>query len=294
MNTVAGIKSKFEVDARCMDCMFQSFERLMERFPLNSSDRQLFFQKYNHTIARGGGMTMPEIHRELNREFCRLSAVKDPYFAEKVKSNSITMQLYDELQMQVVKSSDPFDMALRLSIAGNIMDYGPGVEFDIHKTIRQVLESDFAINHSAELKKRIREAKRILYIGDNAGEIVFDKLFMETIRHDRITYAVRGSAVLNDVTVADADQVEIGSVATVISNGYDASSTVLDACSPEFLKVYHDADVIISKGQGNLEGLISQNDPRIFFLLMVKCDVVAELLEVSKGSFVVYNSCSMR
>lgn len=288
-NTAVVIKRKFEVDGRCMDCMFRTFERLMDKFQVNNVDRQTFFQFYNETMAQGAGLTMPQIHRELNNEFCKLTGVKDPFSEEKLKSNLITMQLYDELRTQVIKSHDPFNMALRLSIAGNIMDYGPNATFDIHQTIQQVLESDFAIDHATELKQRIKSAKKVLYLGDNAGEIVFDKLFIEMIMHHHLTYAVRGSAVLNDVTMQDAEQVEMDLVADVISNGYDASSTVLSECSPEFMNVYRSADVIISKGQGNLEGLIDEDDPRLFFLLMVKCEVIAELLDVPKGSFVVYN-----
>jgi hypothetical protein len=169
------------------------------------------------------------------------------------------------------------------------MDYGANQVFDVHKTITKVLSSDFAIDHSIILKQRIKEAKRILYLGDNAGEIVFDKLFIETIMHPDLVFAVKDAPVLNDVTIQDAKEVGMYEVADVISNGYDASSTLLEKCSKEFLDVYRSADLIISKGQGNLEGLIDEKDPRIFFLFMVKCDVIAERVGVEKGSFVVYN-----
>jgi damage-control phosphatase, subfamily I len=290
-NTTAHIKRRFEVDDRCRDCLSRTYERLMEKFQVSKVNRELFFQFYNEKFASGSCFNLPQIHRELNREFCRLTGVDDPYAVEKLKSNLITLGLYNDLRSQVIKSCDSFDMALRLSIAGNIMDYGASAAFDIHQTIKHVLESDFAIDHSKELKQRIVSAKKVLYLGDNAGEIVFDKLFIEIIMHNHLTFAVRGSAVLNDVTMHDAEQVEMELVADVISNGYDASSTILDKCSQEFLDIYRSADVIISKGQGNLESLINENDPRIFFLLMVKCEVFAELLGVKKGSFVVYNSC---
>ena len=289
-NTTADIRMKIDVDGRCMDCMFRTFERLMDRFQLNETDRQSFFQFYNVTMARGYGLTMPQIHRELNREFFRITRIVDPYVEEKLKNNLIAMKIYDDWRLKVIKLDNPFQMALRLSIAGNIMDYGPNAEFDIQQTIERVMQSQFAIDHSLELKARIKNAKRVLYLGDNAGEIVFDKLFIEMIMHDNLTYVVRGSAVLNDATLQDAEQIGMDQIADVISNGYDAASTVLKECSQEFLDLYQSADVIISKGQGNLEGLIDENDPRLFFLLMVKCDVVAEMLQVPTGNFVVYNS----
>lgn len=282
-------KERFEVDGLCMDCQFKLFERLMEKFNVNYNDRQEFFGYYNLTIGRNPTLNMPQIHRLLNNEFCKIIGVEDPYVDEKKKSNETTLKLYNDFKTEVFESVNPFSGALRLSIAGNIMDYGAAGHFDIHETIKKAFETDFAIDHSAELEKRIRSSKKILYLGDNAGEIVFDKLFIEVIKHPQLTFAVRGGAVLNDATMVDAHEVGIDMVANVISNGYDAPSTVLTESSPEFLKLYNEADLIISKGQGNFEGLMDENDPRIFFLLMVKCDVVAERIGVDKGSFVVYN-----
>jgi uncharacterized protein with ATP-grasp and redox domains len=157
----------------------------------------------------------------------------------------------------------------------------------LEATIEKVLKSDFAINHSFELKEALSTAKKVLYLGDNAGEIVLDKLFIETIMHPNLHFAVRGAPVINDVTLDDARYVGMDRVADVIQNGYDAPSTILDKCSNEFQKQFYDADVIISKGQGNLEGLLNKTDKQIFFLLMVKCDVIAEALSVKKGDFVV-------
>ncbi len=288
-NTPANTKRKYEVDGRCMDCLFKGFERLMEKYHFSYDDRQQFFSFYNHTIARSGGRLMPEIHRELNLKFCEIARVSDPYSDEKSVSNKQALSLYKRWRMKVIESEDHFDTALRLSIAGNIMDYGPGNNFDVEQTIEQVMKAKFAIDDSVLLKQRIKEAKSILYLGDNAGEIVFDKLFIEMLMHPHLTYVVRGAAILNDVTLSDAKEVGMDMVADVITNGYDTSSTILYKCSDEFMEAYNNADLIIAKGQGNLEGLINENDPRIFFLLMVKCDVMAENLKVDKGSFVVYN-----
>lgn len=283
------IKREYEVDGRCMDCLFRGFERLLEKYTFNYNDRQLFFEYFNHTIARSSGCLMPEIHRELNKKFCEMSGISDPYFEEKKVSNNEALRLYKRWRKKVIESDDPFVTAMRLSIAGNIMDYGPDNNFDVEKTIEQVMNAEFSIDGSALLKQRIKESKSILYLGDNAGEIVFDKLFIEMLMHPHMTYAVRGGAILNDVTLSDAKEVGMDLVADVITNGYDTSSTILDKCSEDFLEIYNNADLIISKGQGNLEGLINKNDPRLFFLLMVKCNVMAENLKVEKGSIVVYN-----
>lgn len=280
---------KYEVDVRCMDCQFRSFDRLLNKFHANYDQRQEFFGFYNVIMASKASLTMAQIHRELNNEFCKITGISNPYASEKKGSNVLSLSLYKNFRIKVLEDSNPFNMALRLSIAGNIMDYGASENFHVQSTIKKVLESEFAIDHSIKLSQQIKSASKILYLGDNAGEIVFDKLFIEMIMHPYLTFAVRGSHVLNDATLEDAQQVGMNLVADVISNGYDAPSTVLSECSEEFLRIYNEADLIISKGQGNFEGLITENDPRIFHLLMVKCDVVAEILNVNKGDFVVYN-----
>jgi uncharacterized protein with ATP-grasp and redox domains len=152
-----------------------------------------------------------------------------------------------------------------------------------------VLKSKFAVDKSMELKEKINSAKKILYLGDNAGEIVFDRLFIETLMHNNVTYVVKGKPILNDVTLQDAEAVGMDMVADVVSNGHGAPSTIVEKCNRQFRKLYEEADLIISKGQGNLEGLIAQKDARVFFLLMVKCEVIAEVLKVKKGDFVVFN-----
>jgi damage-control phosphatase, subfamily I len=113
---------------------------------------------------------------------------------------------------------------------------------------------------SSELKEALSTAKTVLYLGDNAGEIVLDKLFIETLMHPNLYLAVRGAPVINDATLDDAQYVGIDTVADVISNGYDAPSTIVDGCSPQFQELFNKADVIISKGQGNLEGLLDKTD----------------------------------
>ncbi|MFA5417786.1 MAG: ARMT1-like domain-containing protein [Bacteroidales bacterium] len=277
------------IDSECGKCLLKANQKLFDKFNIPWQQQQEL-QKYNEQLMESKFLaTAPEIQRELSMNFNSVTGINDPYVEEKAESNCLASALYQEWKPRITRSDDPFDLALRLSIAGNIMDYGANNSFDILKTINHVTTANFAIDHSNLLKQRIRHAKNILYLGDNAGEIVFDKLFIETIGHPNFTFAVKGGITLNDATMEDADKIGLHSVAKVISNGYNAPSTILSKCDAEFLKVYNEADLIISKGQGNLEGLINENDPRIFFLLVVKCTVIGEMLKVKKGSFVVFN-----
>ncbi len=277
------------IDKRCFECFENGYKRLFEKYHVSTIKRNEFLIFMAETINNPALSLTPEIQRDLNQRFLEMIGIKDPFVEEKRSSNSAALSLYEEWKPRIISDEDPFDMALRLAIAGNIMDYGASGTFDIHSTINKVLATHFAIDHSFRLKRKIEKAGTILYLGDNAGEIVFDKLFIETIGHGNVTYVVRDAPILNDVTINDAKEVGIDNVAEVISSGYDAPSTVLHKSGPQFLERFRSADLIISKGQGNLEGLLYENDPRIFFLLMAKCDVIAETLKVNKGSFLVYN-----
>lgn len=277
------------VDQRCVACFLKTYKRLFQKFSVGEAQQKAFIDFFNQTIESDTTGFTPLIQRNLNNTFCRILSITDPFSEEKEESNQVALELYSQWKPRVIKSADPFHLALRLAIAGNIMDYGASTSFDIHKTIDRVVSSKFAIDQSELLRAKLQNASKVLYLGDNAGEIVFDKLFIEVIKHENIKFVVKGAPVLNDVTINDAAQVGMHSAANVISNGYDAPSTILSCCSSEFLQEYNSADIIISKGQGNLEGLLSENDPRIFFLLMIKCDLIAETLGVKKGDFVVYN-----
>lgn len=234
-------------------------------------------------------LNSPEFARELHNILKSYTLNPDPYKAEKKVNNDQALNMIPELEKIVKQSEDPFNTALKLSIAGNIIDFAANDNFDLKATIDRVLGSDFATDHSKQLRDAIGKAGTVLYLGDNAGEIVFNKLFIDTIKHPNLIYVVRGGPVINDATLEDADYIEMENSATVISSEYDAPSTIVNKSGKLLQQYFKEADVIISKGQGNLEGLLSLNDSRIFFLLMVKCDVMGEILNVPKNSFVAFN-----
>lgn len=275
-------------DYRCFFCFARAFERLLEKENLSVEEKNCFavdmFGLFNNV---NGNFSAPALSRELHMLLKKNSNNPDPYSEVKQQSNDLVLKMYPELKNLVFNSDNQFDSALRLAIAGNIMDFGVSNDFDLQVTIDKVLHSDFAIDDSIELKQAISQAKTVLYLGDNCGEMVCDKLFIETMMHPNLIYAVRGAPVINDATLADARYVGMDLVADIISNGYDAPSTILEQCSSEFLEVFNRADVIISKGQGNLEGLLGKTGKAVYSLLMVKCDVIADALGVKKGDFVV-------
>jgi len=233
-------------------------------------------------------MSNPKIATEINRIAKIKLGNANLYAEEKLKANNILLKKYSYWQTIVNQSENPFSTAAKLSVIGNIIDYGAqSVNDNISDQIEFLYKKDLKIDMTAELKNEISKAKSVLYLGDNCGEIVFDKLFIETMKHQNITFVVRGAPVINDVTLEDANQVGMDNICRVISNGFDAPSTLIELCSDEFAAEYNNADLIISKGQGNFEGLMESTHPNIFFLLIAKCDPIAKLLGVNKNDMVV-------
>ena len=282
-------------DHRCFYCFARAFEKLLEKESISNDAKGSFtidmIRLYQNNI---NDFSAPLFSRELHNILRTYTNNSDPYKEEKRKNNDQALSMLPELEYIMKQSEDPFSTALRLAIAGNIIDFAANDKFNLQVTIDSALFSDLAIDHSFLLKRKTEEADKILYLGDNAGEIVFDKLFIKNLNHDNLTYVVRGAPIINDATMEDADYVGMKEVANVISNGDDAPSTVTARSSSQFQKHFSEADIIISKGQGNLEGLFPLNDDRIFFLLMVKCEVIAEFLNVKKDSFVVCNKSYLK
>lgn len=278
-------------DYRCFYCFTKAFEKILERENFSPELKVEFTKELAVLYAeQKESFSTPVFSRSLHNILKKYTNNSDSYASIKKEGNDKALSLYPEMKEKILQAENPFDVAIRLAIAGNIMDSAISDTYDIKKTIDKTLNSCFAIDHSDYLKQDLLKAKKVLYIGDNAGEIVFDKLFIETIMHPNLYFSVRGAPIINDATIEDAKYTGMEKVADVISNGYDAPSTILEHCSEEFRTIFDEADVVISKGQGNLEGLLGNISKNIYYLLMVKCDVIANALHVRKGDFVVLNN----
>lgn len=277
-------------DYRCVYCLITAFGRSLEKAEIPLSEKTSFTQDMIGVLnEKWNTVNAPDCARDIHELYRKYIKNDDPFRELKKASNDTVMQMTDKLERIIRYSEDPFTTALKLAIAGNIIDFAVNDSYDLEGTIEKVLNSDFAVDHSAKLKEELKKAGKVLYIGDNAGEIVFDKFFIREIAHHDLTYSVRGAPVINDATMEDAEYTGMTSLARVISSEYDAPSTILAKSGEEFRKSFEHANVIISKGQGNLEGLIGESDPRIYFLLMVKCEVMAEFMNTEVGSYVVWN-----
>jgi uncharacterized protein with ATP-grasp and redox domains len=214
----------------------------------------------------------------------------DPYAAQKQADMELALELFDLIEPEVGSAPDPLYASVQMAIAGNNLDHG--VYHDLsYSQARTFLEqglSTHIIGDLDEFRSQLEHAENILFLGDNAGEIVFDRFLLRHMENKHITYAVRGGAIINDALLPDARKAGIDQLVTsLISNGDNAPGTVLHRCSSEFREIFAAADLIIAKGQGNYETL-SEHPANIFFLLKAKCPVVARHIGCDVGSALLY------
>ena len=238
---------------------------------------------YSKTNSEIMGETWKLITRETGQE--------DPYAEIKKRYNRMLLDEEEELRLSVKRSEDPLCGALRLAAAGNQIDFAGSREVRfVMEEVYHRMNRTLAVDNSGQLFEDLKDAKSVLYIGDNCGEIVLDKLFIEEIRKQypdlSVTYGVRGEPIVNDVTILDARMTGMERVAEVIENGSGALGTVLSDTFLQFRNVFEKADVIISKGQGNFESLSECTDKNIYHLMMVKCERIAGILKAPVGELI--------
>ncbi len=229
--------------------------------------------------------TPPEIGAKIYNVIKQITGIDDPYKDIKKENIAEAMKLYPELKKIVAESSDPLLTAIRIAIAGNVIDLGVNVEFNIVEDMKTILKQDFAVFDYGKFKEMLSKADSILYLGDNSGEGVFDRILIETLDIP-VTFVVREIPIINDITFSEARIIGLDKVATeIISSGSRAPATILNMCHEEFIKRFDEADLVISKGQGNYEGLSGVNRS-VTFLLKAKCPVIATHIGVPQGSIV--------
>lgn len=226
-------------------------------------------------LTKPPAFTTSYLHAAIRRGLGR-----DPFREVKARYNGIAQSLLPSLREHLSSSENPLRSACRLAIAGNIIDFGLFHEINLDETIRRAIEEPlYAENHEA-LANALAEPCSVLYLCDNAGEIVFDRLLIELLvtQGHEVTAVVKGGPVINDATMEDALMVGLPSVCHVIDNGSDGVGTVLEWCSEDLRQRMKETDLVISKGQANYETLAGAAGREIFYLFQAKCAVLAREL----------------
>ncbi|MDC7226087.1 MAG: ARMT1-like domain-containing protein [Spirochaetales bacterium] len=287
----------------CIVCLLNQYLKISRLCGLEEETiKTNFFGTLAELSELNEEMTPPEIAAYCTNSIEKTSGVSDPYKDIKILSNESAMELYPELKQRVSDAEYPFAEALALAIAGNLIDYGAKISLNLHDALEEILSQplfqhieegeDFnqELFQLSRFHNELKSAENIIYLGDNAGEIVFDRIFIETLLKEfpdkKITFVVRGGPALNDALLEDTADVGIDKIVDVMSSGTATAGTVLSNCSEDFLDKLYAADLVISKGQGNYEALSGQELPPTWFLFRIKCDLVAEHAGGPEGALV--------
>jgi len=235
------------------------------------------------------------LSRPLYKTVVDVTGNRDPYRAIKARCNRTAMRLLPYVQKRVNAARDPLHVALKAAAAGNIIDLGVGQKFDIKRDIPALLDRPFRIDATDELRRELKPGARVLYIGDNAGEIVFDiPLLRQMLKAGaRVTFAVKSGPIVNDATMSDARMTGLADVVPVIETGSNDIGVDWTLVSRQFLKAVESSHIVISKGHGNFE-TCDERPENFYYLLKCKCHMVAEALGVDIGDLVLVHKPRMK
>ncbi|MBN1592655.1 MAG: DUF89 family protein [Candidatus Coatesbacteria bacterium] len=241
------------------------------------------------------GDTPAHIATEIYRRIRAKLNGTDPFRRIKDRCTAIALESRDDLFHSVRTAANPLEAAIRASVAGNVIDFGIYSDINIGPIIDNVLHGEFGILSLSELTEDLESARSVLFLADNAGELVFDAPLIEHLmQFGGVTVVVKSVPVINDATIEDARASRIPDGVKYIENGSDCVGTILETCSEEFMDAFNEADLIVSKGQANFETLDEVDGANIYFLFKAKCEVTAGIVGVKKDSLCAISNRSIR
>lgn len=281
-----------KVSRECIYCLARQAVEIAEEATSDAAIQEEIIKKSLKELSEMDfNETAPEIAFKMHQHAKNITGIHDPYLRLKEQYNEIAEGIYERIieEKWLDKAQDRFDMACRLAIAGNIIDFSVGLKLEPSDIIKSVEES---INHNifgtgtAALREAVEKSKNIIYIADNSGEIIFDKFLLENLPVEKVTYVVKGGPIVNDATMKDALSTGVANLVKVIDNGHSAQGTILKDCSDSFNSEFNKADLVISKGQANFETLSHIKDKTIFYLMRAKCQSVASAIGCKQMDYV--------
>jgi damage-control phosphatase, subfamily I len=276
----------------CIPCFVRQAEEAVALSTKGSAQRERILRQILHALADADWAdSPPAIAQRLHRIIRKETNNPDPYREVKDRMNGLALEALPCCRELIATAADPQEAVVRVAVAGNLLDSGAKIQIqpeNLPGLLATLWDKPLA-GDPHELFRAADRAERILYLADNAGEIVFDRLLINALPTDKVTLAVRGRPILNDALRADAALAGITELVPVLDNSSDAPGTVLEDCSKEFREAFARADLIISKGQGNYETLSGVRAP-LFFLFTVKCPIVAAQIGEPTGTMVATKS----
>lgn len=279
---------------KCVSCNVDQVTKIGNILDVEEKDKEKIMRLVLSYLSEADfDKTTPEVMKGTWDIITAYIDNKDPYKEIKEFYNMEVLAITHDIEKMIDESDNQLNMALKAAITGNLIDFGASHQFDEKILIDKInkLETEaLGIDDSSQLMEDLSKAKILLYLGDNCGEIVLDKVFIKYLKIAfpklRIVYGVRGETILNDVTTVDAKQVGMYDLVEVMPNGNGVIGTVLPKVSKEFRQLFEEADVVIAKGQGNFESLYDVAKENLYFLFMAKCEVVAQKIGTDKNKIV--------
>ena len=278
----------------CVSCLFDQIDRAIRLLsPSTTDDIIISAQQRLMKIIVEKNLVKTKNH-ELSFEAYRIVAeilnVTDPFKKQKEKYNNIALDLLPQVNKQIHLSKHPVTTALKACILGNSIDFGAPLQINVGIELEDLEMNDLGGPTNIELfLESLKRSKNILILGDNAGEIVFDRIFIETILDylpdKRISYSVRKGPIINDATLEDAKIAGITELCEVVESSATAGISMNES-TPEFVEKFTSSDLILSKGQGNFESLVDipSDWAEIYFLLKAKCTLMEKIFSVPGGT----------
>lgn len=279
------------IDKECVGCIINQSARVAKA--INASDN-LAHKMTSSVELMSKDFSFddnpPEIASYVYEELAKIANKVDLYDEVKEISTQKAKSFIPLLKNKLQSSSNKLMTATKIAVAGNVIDLAAQVEFDLEEELNKIFDTDFAHNDFYMLKEKLTASKKVLVIGDNVGEHVFDYIFIQTLQelfpHVDFSYMVRGNPIINDVTIKEAKEAGFDELCELVDSGVNTPGFVYSRANSYSQKLFDTADLVISKGMGNYECLTPSHRKGICFLLKVKCSVVASSLSKEIGDII--------
>lgn len=279
------------IDKECVECIINQSRRVANAIGASpelscalTSTVENMSKDFSHK------QNPPEVAADVYEKMALLANKVDLYDEVKALSTKKALEFIPLLEEKLANTQDKLLTSTKIAVAGNVIDLAAQVEFDLHEELEKIFETEFAHNDFALLQTKLENAKTLLIIGDNVGEHIFDKLFIQTLSklypQLHISYMVRGNPIINDVTIKEAKEAGFDNICELVDSGVNTPGFVYKRATSYAQDLFDTSDVVITKGMGNYECLSDTHRKDLCFLLKVKCDVVARSLGKNVGDII--------
>ena len=279
------------IDPACVECIINQSKRVADAINADEKLTQEIVQAVEN-MAPGFSFEQspPEVAAAVYEKMAKIAGKSDLYDEVKKLSTEKAQSFIPHLEKQIGLSKTPLLTATKVAVAGNVIDLAAEFAFDLNEELDKIFHTSFTVNDFEILEEKLSKASTLLYIADNAGEHIFDLIYVKTILSLfpklKITYMTRGNAIINDVTYEEAQEAGFSEICDLVSSGVNTPGFVYDRANETSQKLFDCSDLIITKGMGNYECLSDVERENLFFLLKVKCNVVAKSIGKEVGDII--------